>query len=202
MPSIQSVLSRVVRAVPLGAFELEFERSNPEAIAWARRHAAQLVTDIGNDARATIRTIIRLGFEEHMTVSEVAHLLRATIGLTERDALAVMRRQTTLMAAGTSVEKAQQAAERYATKLRNTRATTIARTETMRASNEGQLRLWRQAQANGLLSHGVRKVWITADACPRCAPLDGEEAPIDGDFSVGVDPPLHPRCRCTVGLSL
>jgi SPP1 gp7 family putative phage head morphogenesis protein len=95
---------------------------------------------------------------------------------------------------------ARQRAEKYTQKLIRTRAQTIARTETMRASNEGQAQLWRQAQEMGLLTGKEQKVWQVADPCPICAPLDGERVGINEDFSVGQDPPLHPRCRCTFGL--
>ncbi len=70
------------------------------------------------------------------------------------------------------------------------RATLIARTETLRANNEGRKVFYREV--------GVKKVkWITAHderTCPECAPLDGrvfriEDAP---------GPPKHANCRCTV----
>ena len=70
------------------------------------------------------------------------------------------------------------------------RATLIARTETLRAHNEGAKVFYREV--------GVKKVkWSTAhdeQACPECAPLDGrvfELAGFDG-------PPRHPNCKCTI----
>lgn len=90
----------------------------------------------------------------------------------------------------------------------STRAETIARTETMRASNQGQLEAWDQAQEKGLLTGTELLEWITTPddrLCPICEPLDGETAPRGGTFEVDGDritaPPAHPRCRCTVGLS-
>lgn len=89
-----------------------------------------------------------------------------------------------------------------------TRAETIARTETMRASNQGQLEAWDQATEKGLLTGTESLEWITTPddrLCPICEPLDGETAPRGGTFEVEGDritaPPAHPRCRCTVGLS-
>lgn len=87
------------------------------------------------------------------------------------------------------------------------RAETIARTETMRASNEGQNAAWEQAQDAGLLTGDEVRVWITTPddrLCPICEPLDGERAAFGDTFEVDGDdlegPPAHPNCRCVLGL--
>lgn len=81
------------------------------------------------------------------------------------------------------------------------RAEMIARTESMDAANEGLAQGWSQAVEEGLLTGDEQKTWIAAeDPCPECEEVDGETVPMDEDFSVGDDPPLHPNCRCTMGL--
>ena len=69
------------------------------------------------------------------------------------------------------------------------RATLIARTETLRAHNEGRKILYRQV--------GVRKVrWLNADGertCEGCRPLDRNVFGIDELEG----PPKHPGYRCT-----
>jgi SPP1 gp7 family putative phage head morphogenesis protein len=85
------------------------------------------------------------------------------------------------------------------------RAELIARTEVMRAANEGQREGWRQATDEGLLSGDERTAWIaTGDAtvCPLCDELDGAERDMDGEYPDpgGDGPPLHPNCRCTEGI--
>lgn len=89
------------------------------------------------------------------------------------------------------------------------RAETIARTETMRASNEGQSQLWDQAVEEGLLTGAEKQVWITTPddrLCPICEPMDGVTTTLDGTFDVDGDeidgPPAHPNCRCTIGLGV
>lgn len=90
------------------------------------------------------------------------------------------------------------------------RAETIARTETMTASNEGQQEAWSQAADDGLLTGDETQVWIITDddrLCDECNDLDGATAGLDESFqSQSGDeydgPPAHPRCRCTVGLQL
>lgn len=90
------------------------------------------------------------------------------------------------------------------------RAETIARTETMDASNEGQQEAWDQAVEEGLLKGDENQVWIISNderLCPICASLEDQLAPLgeiftsdEGDEFDG--PPAHPRCRCTLGLEI
>lgn len=181
-----------------GKVAMAFDASNPEAVAWAERNAARLVVDVTTEARLAIRELVTLGIENGVPPKDTARLIRASIGLTERDAGAVMKRLAKLRAEG--VPNAVERAEKYAAKLTRNRARTIARTETMKAANEGQQQLWNQAREKGLLTGKEMKVWITADPCPICAPLEGETVPVDGTFSIGGDPPAHPNCRCTIGL--
>lgn len=89
------------------------------------------------------------------------------------------------------------------------RAETIARTETMAASNGGQREAWAQAVDDGLLNGDEKEEWITTpdgDTCDICQPMDGVTKPLGGKFNVDGElidgPPAHPRCRCTTALNL
>jgi hypothetical protein len=78
------------------------------------------------------------------------------------------------------------------------RADMIARTESMRASNEGQRQSWDQAVEKGLLSGDERREWIATNdstVCDDCDALDGETADLDGEYpgDGGDGPPLHPN---------
>jgi len=91
----------------------------------------------------------------------------------------------------------------------DTRADVIARTESMRAANEGQQQLWAQAEEAGLLTGNEKQEWIvTPDdkLCPICEPLDGEQVGLDESFDVDGEeidgPPAHPNCRCVVALAI
>lgn len=76
----------------------------------------------------------------------------------------------------------------------------IARTETLRASNAGQLDAYKQS---GVVE---AKQWYTArdaSVCAECAALDGDITTLSGsffksDYLGGDQPPLHPRCRCVM----
>ena len=186
-----------IAAKPL---KMAFDVANPAAIAWAQENAALLVTAISDEARETIRNLVVAGFENGIPPRDTARLIRANIWLTPRDANAVVKRYQKMVEEGVTRTAARARAEKHTQKLIRSRAQTIARTETMRASNEGQAQLWQQAREMGLLTGRERKVWQVADPCPICAPLDGESVGMDEEFSVGQDPPLHPRCRCTISL--
>jgi len=81
------------------------------------------------------------------------------------------------------------------------RAEKIARTETIRASNQGALEAYKQS---GVVE---KKIWIaSADACEACLELDGkverlEDSFFNDDYSDGQTPPLHPNCRCAVAVA-
>jgi len=95
------------------------------------------------------------------------------------------------------------------------RSETIARSETMRASNRAALEAYKQS---GVVK---KKIWMAEpDACNWCAPLDGKIVDLEAaffdigdEYTVKVDgknqtmkldyetvetPPLHPRCRCAI----
>lgn len=180
-------------------FKGELEVTNPEAIAWAEREAAQLVKDIDDTAKAAIRAVVVESFEAGINPHDVARIIRKSIGLTERDAGAVMNRQLKLLADGVSSARASAKAKQYADTLLRRRADTIALNEAMRASAEGQRQLWHRAESKGLLTGRERKMLIQVDPCPICAPMATEIVGINDDFSQGL-PPFHVRCRCVEGL--
>lgn len=92
------------------------------------------------------------------------------------------------------------------------RATMVARTETIRASNQGAKLAYRAA--------GVKEIeWLAVDdSCPYCKALngtrvsidaawigegeafhpEGADAPLVADYGAIDAPPAHPLCRCTV----
>jgi SPP1 gp7 family putative phage head morphogenesis protein len=89
------------------------------------------------------------------------------------------------------------------------RAETIARTETIAASNRGQQEAWDQAVEEGLLTGNETQEWITTPddrTCPICEPLDGVNVALGEQFDTELGkvdgPPAHPRCRCALALTL
>lgn len=113
-----------------------------------------------------------------------------------------------ILRSGLSEDKIESMTDSYRDRLLNERADNIARTETLRAANEGQRLLWQDAVAQGQLdSQRMIREWVlTPDdrLCELCAKMIGDRAvtEIDGTFNFPetgeIDgPPGHPRCRCT-----
>lgn len=76
------------------------------------------------------------------------------------------------------------------------RAEKVARSETIRAQEQGNLETYKEAGFE-------RKVWFAnPEACEICQELDNVDVPIDepyfdDDYGDGMAPPRHPACRCT-----
>ena len=137
------------------------------AIDFLANYQVNLLGDVTTELAAGIKRTITQGVLTGKSIPEVA-----------REIGRVVKDKDAFRKAGKTVFKSAQH-----------RATLIARTETLRAHNEGRKVFYREA--------GIKKIkWMTADddrTCPECGPLDGKifrlaDAP---------GPPLHPGCRCS-----
>lgn len=199
---------------------MKFDVSDPRAIAWARARGGELVKNLTDEQRRILSNIISDGIVQGKTPAQISSEVQNVVGLHDRWATAVNNAQSKefarLLKTGLSEAKAAaKAAEfgaRYATKLRKARATNIARTEIMTASNQGRFLSWVQASDQGLINpKTAKKQWVTGSlaalpgrkqVCDVCAPLSGTTVKWDEPFP-GVDvnmPPAHPACRCTAVL--
>lgn len=190
--------------------ELLFNRIDERAVQWAKEQSASLVRNITSEFRESIRSTISDGLAGNLTVRQMASRIKQNLPLLPRDRGAVdnFRKRTfeRFMQGGMSEEKAREKAdakaERYANKLTRRRAQTIARTEMVSASNAGKYAGWEAGIEGGYIDPDSRKEWIAEpDACEICAPLDGKPIPWNAEFpDLGVAPPAHPNCRCTVAM--
>jgi len=186
--------------------ELRFDLLTPRAVEFINQHTGELITQITEESRQAIRAIIRRAFDEGGHPYEQARKIRQHIGLTERQGRAVENFRRRQIEAGASKATADKRAGTYAKRLLRDRAETIARTETLIASNVGQREAWRQMVDQGLLDETeLEREWIvTPDdrLCERCMAMDGKRAPINGTYEGGIAGPiLHPNCRCAEGLA-
>lgn len=182
-----------------GPARFSLDKMNPLAATYARARAGLLVADDAA-ARALIREFVTNAVEDGFSVDETATLIRDVIGLDSRRALAAER----------FAERAnsEREVEKYIGEMLDSRAMTIARTEIMMAASAGQHELWKQSVQHGMLDGALRRVWITTEdekLCDECDQLakDTEADPIgmEEEFDDGVMfPPLHPNCRCSMGL--
>jgi SPP1 gp7 family putative phage head morphogenesis protein len=205
-----------------GPFTLSFDRVNPHSVDWARSKSAELITEVRDSAKASVRRIITRALDEGLPPRQSSKLIQKVVGLTEAQSDAVANledrirdnpggkiwagsRPVRVPAGGASESWIDKVTSAYSDRLHRQRALTIARTETMRASNEGQQEMWAQAIESGLLTGDEFKMWIlTPDdrLCDECAAMEGEVVGIMEDFSTGENPPLHPNCRCTIELTM
>lgn len=191
-------------------FNLSFNKTNPNSLAFAERRAGELVKSIDEATRQSIRNIITDSFANQVSPQITAMRIKNVIGLHPKWAEAVVefeKRETArLIKAGVTETKAaktaQGSAAAYADRLKEARATTIARTEIQIAQNQGRYEGWKQAADAGYVDPASTKTWITAKderTCDICGPLDGETVPWLGIFSIGLEAPVvHPNCRCTM----
>jgi hypothetical protein len=186
------------RKAPLRAI---LGRINPHAAKWAEERAGELV--VGTDAlRLSVQSIVEDAVADGMTVDDTAELLKEVVGLDPRRAMAAANYARDLFQASTPSSDLRKLVDEYIDELRTNRAETIARTEILMATNAGQQALWDEADAEGHLDN-MGKVWInTMGCCDECDALGqddpvGIDEPFDGDVMF---PPLHPNCRCAMGL--
>ena len=177
--------------------------------SWTAARAAQFVTNSTQDQIEAVRTVVQraMSMTEQMTVDELSHVIRPTVGLTKPQATANLNYYKALREIGLSEKKAQHKAMTYAARQHRQRAYTIARTETAFAYNQGAYEGTKQAIEQGLAPVTMKKKWCTAldeRVCEICGALDGvtvemdDEFPLPGNTKIKIVPPAHPNCRCTV----
>ena len=203
--------------------EMSFTLVNQRAVTWAERFAGQLITEVDQATQKAVSEIVQRGFLEGMAPRVQAIAIEQAVGNHPRDAQATFRFLDGLVQSGMSEKRASELSATYARRLLRNRAEMIARTETMRASNMGQQLAWEAATDQGLLLPGeVEKIWIVTDddrTCARCLSMEEEvngkprgqvalgdgfnEGAVTAPKGVAVEtrtPPLHPMCRCAMGL--
>ncbi len=208
-----------------------FDRLAPQTDQASQDWAAQFIREVGDDLRVTLASTIQDGVQRGLGPEELALNVRDSIGLTRFQARAVQNYRQALEAnspksldyrlrdarfdsmtaqaidagAPLSSEQIDARVARYKQRYLSDRALTIARYETLYASNAGA-----HAAVQGI-NRPVVKLWLIAPdeaVCPRCRsivnlqpkgvsrdePFQWEHGKHSGKISF---PPLHPKCRCT-----
>lgn len=213
---LKSMNAEAKRLAPSLKFADAFATINEEAVLFLQRYSGLLLDSLEASVRETVRDILIRGQREGTPVRLQAKAIADAIGLTPRQSISVLNIQNTAYQAAIDAGKTIGQAEAIAAKASAAaskrallyRATNIARTETLRAANFGQLAVWEQYQREGLLPANATKVWIvTPDdrLCVKiCRPMDGVEALVTGDFETPAGamrmPPAHASCRCAAAI--
>jgi SPP1 gp7 family putative phage head morphogenesis protein len=180
--------------------------TNPEAVAVAEESAAEMVTAITDEIMQAIRAVVVRSIRDGIPVYDSAKQVRDLVGMNAQQAQAAMNYRAELIQSGLSPEDVNTAMDKYVAKKIRQRALMIARTETMKALNDGSVSRWKQDQADGYLGPGATKEWMATEdevTCPQCSTLDGIAVPLGEDFpdDGGEGPPAHPNCRCTLAVN-
>lgn len=190
--------------------EPRLDVTNPSVIRWVEQHAAELVDLLDVTQQQAVAAVVRRMFTESIPPNRAARLIFELIGLDTRGADAVARFEAELASEDRPVEQVQRLVATYSDRLRRARARTIARTEAIRGSTEGQKQLWRFAVEQGvLIPSRTKRAWLVAAderLCPVCAPIPAggpvalDQPFVDGDGNPTDGPPVHPNCRCSMKL--
>ena len=129
----------------------------------------------------------------------LGQILRGSIGMTERQAQALRRRRRSWSEEeGVSPAALQRRVDSYARQLRDVRGRRIARSETMAAYNSARLEQVVYMSAGEVME----RMWVTVEdrrLCKPCGALDGAIVEIGDPWpGGGLDPPIHPGCRCVI----
>lgn len=186
-----------------------FNIQHPEAERWARTYAGQLVDGLTRQTQQALADAIAEMIRLQIPPEQGARMLRQMLGLTKPSVQAVVRFQNQLRERGFADEYITRKANEYSRRLLNHRARVVARTETLRAMQEGQRQSFTQAVEQGVLIRDrTRRQWVTAAderVCEICAPMDGQLTTLDEPWQTSEGPvqtptDSHPQCRCAVVL--
>ncbi len=170
-----------------------------------KHNVAKLVVDISSEQRRALTKIIEKRFDrDSIRNDKLVKDIKASVGLTVRDAQAVMNFRDAQEARGLSAKRVDDEVNRYSERLHEARAQSIARTETVRIETHARREGWRAAQKEGHISHAATVEWVAGGGCcEACGDMNGERVPLNGGVFVYEGqripgPPAHPRCGCEV----
>jgi hypothetical protein len=182
----------------------------PQALTAVETYAGTQIVEIGATTLRNVRDVLRRGFEEGRSMTQMMRDLEAFVGLTSRQTQALETLRQRLLDAGKTRAQAQAAVERAARLALQRRVEAIARTESIYASNAGNQGIWEEAARQGTLDRNrFRRYWlVTPDdrlCTVTCAPIPGmnpDGVRLDEPFQTPVGavmfPPAHAQCRCAV----
>lgn len=209
----------------MSGLAMRFDTTDPTASMWAKIRAASLIVDVTEETRKGVRDVISQMFTEQVDIDSAATTIRASVGLTQAQAKGLLNfRREVQQSAGKVLEIGKRSyrvpkavtpdyvnklVAKKSERMIRDRAFTIAATEAMTASNEGLRQFWVQGEKAGLVAKGDKRIWITTPdekLCPTCSPMEGVAVGLNELFQLPngervMNPPAHPRCRCTQGLA-
>jgi len=184
---------------------LSFNLHNPHFDRMVQAEQARLVREVTTETRRAIANVVSRGYASGVHPYVLAPQIREVVGLTSRQANAVMNFAEGQRKLGRSPDQVAGSAMRYAGKMRTARAKTIAVTETARAATRGRLAGWDDAARSGLFNYATAEMeWsaVQDDPTEICAILNGTRVPLGQTWDGLLPGEAHPRCKCAAVLRL
>ena len=212
------LLSALPSTKPLVRLGTAFDRLNSATVAYLNAEAGARIKAISDATLAGLRAVLLDGVKAGDHPRVIARSMRDSIGLTERDALAVARYRANLINRSAAakrglrdrrydgivsrvrrkpatMEMIDRAVERKSAMMLKARAETIARTEAARALNVGQMTAWRQMAADrGIPGSAIRRFWTvahderTCDFCNGVVDKNAKGVTLDQPFDTDFGP--------------
>ena len=203
--SLAQAFNHTIESLPSpNDVKMRYDMHNPEVRGYIKERTGMLVEGVTSQMQQAIADQVGRSFTDAMTPRQVANQIVNSIGLDQRRETALSNYTWNLIKDGKTPEQVEALSNAYHDRLLNSRAMTIARTETRLATNNAQLSVWKQAVNQGLIeSKSARKVWIVdGNPCDICEPMDGVAVGLydywqlnNGD-TVDVPSESHPNCYC------
>ena len=197
----------IILTLPLKYRDIKFKSSIERAVNITYEQGAKLVREVSTQTVQAIQDEIARSLKMGFGVDRTADNIIDLIGLTRRQSLAVHNYGQRLIEEGYKLNKVSEMVNEYSIRSLKLRAENIARTESMRSANNGAMELYNQLYESGLLEENVKKVWIVTHddrLCEYCRPMHNQKKELNEMFESSLEnimnPPLHPRCRCVIGL--
>jgi hypothetical protein len=188
--------------------DLRFDLTNPHAVEFASEHAAESTPNLAEESRQAIRLVVTRAFVEGGHPYQQAREIVKDLRLAPEEEKLVEAERARLECKRYKGERISRALDRFAGRLLRERARLIARTETSRSSNMGQLILWHESVKRGLLDPRVTtRIWIASGDARTCADCmvmrdrpTGLFEPFETPVGPRLTPPMHDGCRCCMAL--
>lgn len=187
---------------------LTYNPFSNRATSWAEKNSARLVVEIKESTRDGLRSIITEAkrINMHPGNPKLRALIKESVGLTSRQVTSVGNYWLKMAESGVDQQTMSRNSKKYAERLHNLRAETIARHELLQATEEGITQGWQTAIDDGLVeSSRMSQEWSTSQderVSERiCRPMHGQIRPFGESFMTGegeliLGPPAHVMCRC------
>lgn len=184
--------------------QFDFDSTMTSVKGWVDNKGGILITDLTAAQIGSVHALLQDQIALGVTSPQIlAARIRPIVGLTERQAGALIRRLAALVEEGLAPNVINRAIEKTAQFYHKSRASMIARTELSNGYNFGHLDSLRQASAEGWLPGRPEKNWIAGGQNPCNDCLTNEAAgfiSLEASFPSGpLHPTAHPLCECSLG---